>query len=144
MRVDTALLCEAATTREGLLYVLGGGVTRTQRPEFPSPLGVTLALRILMHPTEIDNAHQLQIRLLDADGAEVVRVEMGFGVADPEQTQIEAGEEVPIVIPWDFPGRPQLPHPGRYSMEILIDGVHQTSVSFTADEGGQVANEPQQ
>ena len=50
MRIDTALLCDAATERDGLLNVLGGGITVATRPEFPAPLGMTLALVRLSTP----------------------------------------------------------------------------------------------
>ncbi len=141
MRVDTALLCEAATVKDGLLYVLGGGIQRIAMPEFPAPLPLTIALRIMLHRTEVEIPHELQIRLLEEDGDEVVRVAMGFGVGDPESLPV--GEEAAIAVPWNFPGRPQLPHAGRYSMEILIDNVHQVSVAFTAEQG-ENPNAPQE
>jgi hypothetical protein len=130
MRVDTALLCEAASARDGLLYVLGGGIVGTQYPEFPSELGMTLALRIMLHPTELTRPHQLEILLQDDDGALVTKVNVGIGI--PEGTNVPPGDEAPLVLPWSFPGRPQLPKAGRYSFEILIDGVHQLAVPFTA------------
>jgi hypothetical protein len=135
MRVDTALLCEAATVRDGLLYILGGGIQRIELPDYPAPMPLTIALRVMLHRTEVETPHELQIRLLEEDGDEVVRVGMGFGVGDP--AGLPVGEEAAIAVPWNFPGRPQLPHAGRYSMEILIDNVHQASVSFTAAQGGE-------
>lgn len=146
MRVDTALLCDAATVREGLLHILGGGITRAQRETFPAPLEMTLALRVVMHRTEIAKSHNLELILQDEDGEIVVRVEGEFGVGDPDQ--VPPGEEPAIAVPWNFPGRPELPHEGRYSLEILIDGIHQASVPFTAveetfDEAGGDPDEPQ-
>jgi hypothetical protein len=142
MRVDTALLCEAATVREGLLYVLGGGIQRIALPQYPAVMPLTIALRIMLHRTELDNPHELQIRLLEEDGDEVVRVGMGFGIGDA--SDLPAGEEAAIAVPWNFPGRPQLPHPGRYSLEILIDDHHQASVSFKAEQGEAPPNAQQQ
>ena len=51
MRVDTCLLCEAASVHEGLLNILGGGVTVVTRPEYPSELGLSLAIRVMLHPS---------------------------------------------------------------------------------------------
>lgn len=97
----------------------------------------------MVHRTEVETEHRMEIRVLGEDGNEVVRVQMGFGVSTPEQVPV--GEEAAVVIPWNFPGKPQLPGPGRYSMEILIDNIHQTSVAFTAEEGmGGEPNESQQ
>jgi hypothetical protein len=131
MRVDTALLCDAATVREGLLHILGGGITHIVRPEYPAELGVTLALRIMVHPTEVDHPHQLQIILQGEDGQQVTEVRAQVQ-AEPPPDGLEAGDEGELLIPWNFPGRPKLPAPGRYSMELLIDGVHQRSVPFKA------------
>ncbi len=130
MRVDTALLCDAATVREGLLHILGGGITQVVRPEFPAELGVTLALRIMVHPTEMEHPHQLQIIVQGEDGEKVTEVKAQVQVADPHL--VPPGEEGELLIPWNFPGRPVLHQPGRYSMEILIDGVHQGTVPFKA------------
>jgi Family of unknown function (DUF6941) len=138
MQVDTALLCDAATVREGLLNVLGGGITSAYRPEFPAPLEMELAIRLKMHPTEIQNAHKVEILLQDEDGNQVTRAEIGFQpTEEAHQAVLPPGEEVPIPITWDFPARPAIPHPGRYSFEILVDGTHRATVPFTAIEGEQ-------
>lgn len=131
MRVDTALLCDAATVREGLLHILGGGISQVVRPEYPAELGLTLALRIMVHPTEAEHRHKLQIILQGEDGQKVTEVQAEVQAELPPEG-IEAGEEGELLIPWNFPGRPKLPAPGRYSMELLIDGVHQRSVPFKA------------
>lgn len=132
MRIDTALLCDAATVREGLLHVLGGGVTRAGRPAWPAPLGLTLALRILVHPTETDRQHQLAVKLQGADGEEVARVDIEFGVG--HAGTLEPGEQASLPLPIPMPEQVVLPSPGRYSFELLIDGIHQTSVPFIAHE----------
>jgi hypothetical protein len=130
VRLDTALLCDAATVREGLLHILGGGITQIIREEYPAELGVVLALRIMVHPTEMEGSHQLRIVVQGEDGEKVTEVRADVQVANPEL--VPPGEEGELLIPWNFPARPKLPTTGRYSMEILIDGVHQGSVPFRA------------
>ena len=132
MRIDCALLCDAATVREGLLHLLGGGVTRAGRSEFPSPLNLTLALRILVHPTEADREHQLDVQLLAADGEQVAQIGLTFGVQEPGA--LAPGEHVSLPLPLPLPEAVLLPHPGPYSFEILIDGIHQATVPFIAHE----------
>lgn len=128
MRVDCALLCDAVTVRDGLLHILGGGITRLHRPSFPTHLGVSLALRVMVHPTESDREHQIETRLLAEDGAELGRVEIGFGITAQD---VRPGEE--LSAPFAIPLIPvALPSEGSYSFELLIDGVHQASVPFTA------------
>jgi hypothetical protein len=130
LRVDCALLCDAATVREGLLHILGGGVTRLNRPQFPAPLATVLALRILVHPTEVDRSHHLTVQLNDADGQRLVNLDADFGVSDA--SVLEPGEEASVPFPLALPPNAALPHQGRYSFEVLIDGIHQVSVPFSA------------
>jgi hypothetical protein len=134
MRVDTCLLCEAVTVHDGLLNILGGGVTVVQNAAYPAELGLALALRIMVHPTELAHPHKLEIVLQDDDGAQVTKVDMGMEAGDT--SAVPVGEEGEVLVPWNFPGRPALPHAGRYSFELLIDGVHQLSVPLKADETG--------
>ena len=130
MRIDCALLCDAATVRDGLLHVLGGGITRVTRPEFPAPVGMMLALRILEHPTELDRPHHLRIQLQGEDGQAIGQMDAQIGVADP--ALVPVGEEASLPLPLALPPGAGLPTPGRYSFEILIDGIHQATVPFTA------------
>lgn len=135
MRIDTALLCDAATVKDGLLNVLGGGITYAGRSEFPAPLGVELAMRVVMHPTELQHSHKVEILLQDEDGQLVTRAEIGFEAQDQiDLSMVPAGEDVPVPIHWDFPARPAIPHPGRYSFEVLIDGNHKISLPLQAAE----------
>lgn len=87
-----------------------------------------MALRVMVHPTESDREHQIEARLLAEDGAELRRVEIGFGIT---AQSARPGEELsaPFAIPL-FPVT--LPQEGSYSFELLIDGVHQASVPFAA------------
>jgi hypothetical protein len=131
VRIDCALLCDAATVREGLLHILGGGVTRVNRPGYPARIApLTLALRILVHPTETDRGHRLDVRLQDADGKELAKFDVQFGVSDPGN--IEPGEEVSLPLPLIMPAEIVLPQAGRYGFELLIDGSHQQTVPFIA------------
>lgn len=134
MRVDTCLLCEAVTVHDGLLNILGGGVTLVSHHEYPAELGVSLALRIMLHPTELAHPHKLEILLQDDDGEQVTKVDLGLAAGDP--SAIPVGEEGEMLLGWGFPTRPLLPHPGRYSFELLIDGVHQLSIPLKANEIG--------
>jgi hypothetical protein len=132
MRIDCALLCDAATVREGLLHVLGGGVTRVTRQGYPAPLGLTVALRILVHPTEAGRQHKLDVRLQGADGQQIMEVNVEFGMNEPGDLQ--PGEEASLPIPLNLPPELRLPSPGTYSFELLIDGIHQQSVPFVAQQ----------
>jgi hypothetical protein len=136
MRIDCALLCDAVTVREGLFHILGGGVTRVYRPVYPSQLGVGIALRIMVHPTEADAAHEMALVLVEEDGREIVRLEIGFQAPPADQRgDIRPGEELNMLLPIGMHAWP-LPHEGAFNVHILIDGIHQTEVPFYAAVGG--------
>lgn len=132
MKVDSALLCDAATVREGLLHILGGGITRAGRAQYPAPIGLTLALRILLHPTEADRPHTLEAKLQAEDGEFIGGFEVEFR-SEAEPSDLEPGELLSLPLPLDPPPDALLPGPGLYSFEVLIDGIHQVSVPFRAE-----------
>ena len=67
------MLCDAATVREGLLHILGGGITRLNRPSFPAPLGAALALQISVHPTEASVSHRVEAIIQGEDGSQIAK-----------------------------------------------------------------------
>jgi hypothetical protein len=139
MRIDCALLCDSVTIREGLLHILGGGITRANRENFPAPLNLALALRIMVHPTEADHTHELAVLLLAEDGERIAQLGIQFGINDP--SVLEPAEEASLPLALSLHTVP-LPREGPYSFELLIDGIHQGTVPFravklegTAEEG---------
>lgn len=131
MDVTCALLCDAATVREGLLHVLGGGITRLNRPQFPAPMNTTLALGLAVHRTEAEREHQVEIIVQSEDGNRIAEVGAGFQVGATPESDLRPGERlnVPLVVPLIPVG---LPVVGGYSIEVLIDGVHKAAVPFWA------------
>jgi len=129
MRIDCALLCDSVTIREGLLHILGGGITRANREKFPAPLNLALALRIMVHPTEADRTHDLSVLLLDQDGERIAEFGIRFGINEP--SVLEPSEEASLPLALSLHSVP-LPHEGPYSFELLIDGIRQGAVSFRA------------
>ncbi len=128
MRVTTALLCDAATAREGLLNVLGGGVTRVNAPMYPFQYQGALAVVFTAHPTEATREHEFQVILQTEDGQHLV--ELGGRMQAEPSPDIQPGEEMVIPLVLNF--NVALPQPGRYSFEALIDGIHQVTVPFRA------------
>lgn len=129
MRVDFALICDAVSVRDNLLHMLGGGITRIWASEFPAPMRASLATRIMLHPTEAEKRHKLRVVIQDEDGAKIGSFDAEFGVGVPDA--LTPGEEVQV--PLGFPLNPvRLPKEGGYSLELLLDDAHQTSVPFRA------------
>ncbi len=133
MRVDCALICDAVTVREGLLHILGGGITRIHRPAYPAAFGACLALRIMVHPSEASREHELTVTLVDEDGGQVAQVLAKFQAPAQLGGDLRPGEELALPVPLQLLPI-GLPHEGPYSFDLLIDGVHQISLPFIADQ----------
>ena len=117
MKID-AMLCDYATVREGLLHVLGGGINRLWREEYPAPLGVTLALLFEVHPTEMNSDHTLGVIMIDEDGQEIGNVTADFAIASgPDKGRPGENLILPLVVPLQ---QVVLCQYGAYSVEILM------------------------
>src|SRR5258708_26086652 len=86
-----------------------------------------LVLRLKGKRTEIGE-HQVQIRLVDEQNAEVLGGNGTVNFAEPPAgvTDIEAG----AILVFDVP----FPHPGAYRFEITIDGERKASVPLTVSQ----------
>jgi hypothetical protein len=126
LHIDCALHCDAATVREGLLHVLGGGITRVNRPEYPAPLGTALALRIVLESDEQEGT--LDVRLVNTDGQQIAHAQGGFRIG---VEGVEPGEETAAILALPFHSA-VLPSAGLYSFEISLGDGHQASVPFVA------------
>ena len=128
MRVESALLCDAATIREGLLHVLGAGVTRVGRPMFPTTLGIALAVVIAVEADEAGE-HRLDVHLVERPDTRVAGLAVEFAVASPAGEEPEDWVSVPVVLPAD---QMPLPRPARYEMRVLIDDEQLAALRFEA------------
>src|SRR2546428_10751044 len=75
--LDFAFLADAAEAEPGRkFYVLGGGIDQIAGPQFPlfHP-HMSLVMRFLIHPTELGLKHHLEVRMIDADGGELAKIE---------------------------------------------------------------------
>jgi hypothetical protein len=122
VEVDLAVVADAANvSQEGKLNILGVFDTIWAR-EFPCRhAAMVFVLRARADFTE-QGAHQLEVRLIDADGAQLFKA------------------EGPLHVPHGIPGRPIRPHvilglagisfqkPGDFSFEVTVDNRHVRSV----------------
>jgi hypothetical protein len=136
VQLGAAILCDYATIREGLLHVLGGGVTRMWSNQFPAPLTGTVALLLELHRQELDRPHEFEMVVMGADGARIADVNGAFQVPTNPDLDIHEPQLVPLALDLRGAG---LPAPGAYTIDISIDGQHRTSLRFEArlrDEQG--------
>ncbi|TMD63559.1 MAG: hypothetical protein E6I84_15415 [Chloroflexi bacterium] len=127
MQLDWAMIAEAVQVREGLAYVLGGGIDTVTAAELPARLTASVLVRLHLHRTEADRQHLIEARVLDEDGQQLAQL---HGHAQPRlPDDLPIGWDVPLMM--NFPiHNLQLARAGRYSIEILGDGLHLKSLNF--------------
>ncbi|HEX9279119.1 MAG TPA: hypothetical protein VF890_00675 [Gemmatimonadales bacterium] len=125
MHLDFAVIADyALVDQAGKISVLGM-FQHIWVQQFPATHPrLHLVLRLRGKRTEIGD-HQVQIRLLDDQDAEILGGNGQVTFAEPPAgiTDIEAA----AVLVFDVP----FPHPGAYRFEILVDGERQATVPLT-------------
>ena len=121
MKLDWAMLANYAEVREGLVFVTGGGVDTVQTPQLPALLNATILVRLLLHRTEANKQHSVELEITDEDGSTVAKVQAGVMVPLHPETPI--GWDIPSMVALNIHGL-QLAKEGRYAVEISADNVH--------------------
>lgn len=124
--LDFAFLADAAEAQPGRkFYVLGGGIESIGAPEFPiiHP-HLALVIRVMVHPSEVDRPHTMEIRLMDSDGTELAKLDGQFSAAAGGAV---AGREIPMNIVLNFMNT-RFEFGGDYSIEIMINNQHMKSL----------------
>jgi hypothetical protein len=129
VEVTTALLCDHVQVREGLLFVLAGGITRLRRAAYPSYLGAGLAVVLELDRIEAELRHEFQLVVVGEDGDEAARIAAEIQVGD---ARVHAGENVQVPLAVDLHGV-ALARPGAYELRVYVDGQHQRTLQFWAE-----------
>jgi hypothetical protein len=124
--LDFAFLADAAEAEPGRkFYVLGGGIDSIGAQEFPIVHPhLALVMRVMVHPSEVDRPHAMEIRLMDSDGGELAKLEGQFSAAAGGGV---AGREIPMNMVLNFMNT-RFEFGGDYSIEILINNQHMKSL----------------
>ena len=123
--LDFAFLADAAEAEPNRkFYVLGGGIDVIAGQVAPLVHAhMALVMRFEVHPSELGRQHRLEVRMIDADGGQLAKIE---GV-------LETAGDSPL-------GRPvfinmvinmantQFAKSGDYAVEIVMNDQHQKSL----------------
>lgn len=123
MRLTTAILCDFATVREGLLHVLGGGVTRLWREQLPAPLNVTIAMMLEVEQQHLGSLIEVGVVIKDVDDERIIEAR---GAVQSGPGRLERGEMqlVPMAIP--LVGGPATEKYGKHTVEFTVNGRYQS------------------
>lgn len=119
-RLTTAILCDHAQVRGGLLFVLSGGISRLNRPELPSPIMAQLAVVMEFQPDEIALTHEIRVTVQHAETLKAIVTVTG-GIQVGEVPELLPGEplQVPMVIPQIAAATVEAE--GAYDIRVTID-----------------------
>jgi hypothetical protein len=130
VEVTTALLCDGAQIREGLLFVMAGGITRIRRTSYPANLAAAAAVVLELDSIEAERVHEFELVVVGEDGQELARVAAQIQVGE---AQVHFGENIHVPLAVDLHGA-ALPGAGAYELRLYIDGNHRRTIQFWAEE----------
>lgn len=117
MRVECAVLCDAASVRENLIHVLGGGISGTVASAFPATLQITFAFRAVLDSREAKDSHLLRVVLRNAvDDLEVASEGITFERSPGEPIVGEAALTTAM-----FLGSFVVPKAAQYLIDVSLD-----------------------
>jgi len=127
VKID-AMLCDAATVREGLLNVLGGGITQLWREQFPAPLGVQLAMLLHCPAAEAAQNRKMTISLRHESSQKAAELAVDFQMASAAPSvRPETIVTVPLVA--NFQAQ-MVPLEGNYVIDLAVDGQVLKTIDF--------------
>jgi hypothetical protein len=134
MKIEYALLADAAQAVGGKIYVLGGGWNMFRSPSFPAPVQLAIAIGLGFTFNEIGIKYPLNVVIADETGVPIVpemkgQVETGQPAADVPKT---ASVKIPVAININM----SLPHAGTYGI-VVTAGTSTAQLSFEAIFAGQ-------
>ncbi len=129
MRLLAAVLCDKATVREGLLHVLGAGISQIHHPEYPASLECELAMLVLVERDEYDSDHGIRVTI-NSSSQTVAELRFDW----PAGGEIQLREpSLPGTAPIAVSLAPVLlPAPDVYSIRYELDGEFALEQPFIA------------
>ena len=129
--LDFAFLADAAEAEPGRkFYVLGGGIDQIAGPEFPLVHPhMSLVMRFVVHPAELGRSHHLEVRMVDADGHELARIEGDIQTQAGEPTGREVGVNMVINLT-----NTRFATAGDYQLDITMNNQFQRSLGLRVSQ----------
>jgi hypothetical protein len=122
MQLEFALFCGAAEVSDmGLIDILRGGYDIVSASEFPAQLSrMTLVVRILCQPNELNREHTLVSQIIDPNG-HVLALEMTAAFTTPLYPG-NANHSNRTTLKLDY-GPIQFVETGDYTFRFLVNGA---------------------
>jgi hypothetical protein len=120
MRIECAVLCDAASLREGLLNIIGGGISTVAFQHFPAPLPLTFALRVVLDTHELrDDEPSVRLELVNAVNEEHIEAAATVDFRIPERHRRQLTQEAAFAGPVPLSGF-TITGPGKYLIKAQL------------------------
>ena len=134
MKIEYALLADAAQAVGGKVFVLGGGWNLFRAANYPAPVHLAVAMGLGFTSDEVGIKYPLNVVIADEAGVPIIpemkgQVETGQLAPDVPKT---ASVKIPVAINVNM----SLPHPGTYTV-VVTAGSSKAQLSFEAIFAGQ-------
>jgi Family of unknown function (DUF6941) len=134
MKIEYAVLADAAQAVGGKVFILGGGWNVFRAVNFPAPVQLAVAIGLAFTSNEVGIKFPLNISIADEAGVPIIpeikgQVETGPTAPDVPKT---ASVKIPVAININL----SLPHPGAYGI-VVTAGSSNAQLSFEAIFTGQ-------
>jgi hypothetical protein len=128
-QLDFMIVADYVRAEGALLHMIAAGVDTIYTPVVPALHRMGVGIRLTMTPAEAEHHHQIEIILMDEDGARIAQINGGFAPPDDGLPMLPPGVRPSIAIPFNM--NVPLPSYGRYSLELLVDGNSLKSIDLT-------------
>jgi hypothetical protein len=125
-----AMLCDFANARDGLINIIGGGITTVRRTVYPDHLNAAYVALLQGTLTDFVGAPPIAVIFLDKNGSAMFRTEL-----DPKQGEPPASDPegaiytAPILLDAH---RVVLPEAGQYSIQLWVGDSLTNTARFLA------------
>jgi hypothetical protein len=120
------MLANAAEVREGLLYVLGGGIEQLWVSELPQEVAPTVIVSLELEATDLGQDFQPRLIVLDPAGEALVDVEMPPALPEREV----GGDDDAALFPMVFTVGMQVLRQGRHELRLVVGDTELASLRF--------------
>ncbi len=134
MKIDYAVLADAAQAVGGKIFILGGGWNVYRSANYPAPVQLAVACGLGFAASEVGGRYPLKIVIADEAGVPVVP-ELN-GQIETGQLAPDLPQGLPVKVPVAWNVSFGVPRPGKYTIVITV-GSAQAELAFDAIFVGQ-------
>ncbi len=134
MKIDYAVLADAAQAVGGKIFILGGGWNVYRSANYPAPVQLAVAVGLGFSGNEIGGRYPLKIVIADEAGVPVVPELNGQIETGQLAPDLPPGLPVKVPVAWNVSFG--VPRPGKYTIVVTV-GTAQADLTFDAIFVGQ-------